>query len=473
TRRSPRQVGDEVVHVLAQRPALGHGGADGLPDRRRPRAQRRAVPRRHRPLDRLAYRGRRRDVVALLPRPHEDAGAEVLAHELGIPRLVAVHRPRQHGLPVAHALHDGVPPAVAHERRRRAVRQDLQLRRPPGDHHAHAPGDLLPEPARRLREARAVHGRLGLARVHVRAVGVPQRPDEPLAAAAHRRGELPDLLATERRRRAERYVQHRRRRLLVEPAQALVPRARALLRRAPRARVGEHRAQRPNGEQLVAIGGRDLREHVEELPLQRAAGVDDHAGDGRAPALLAHPLGERHELLGRTGVGRVEDEAVLHQQAVGGVHPPDIVRRGEAVHPECLAVGDSRGLHRRERRHPVVQHDDAAVARRELAEERGERRAGAVAEGLEEGHHVARERGRGVGGRGCVPAGDVECAEADGGEAERARGVPAVHPRAGLPEVRLRRGVVHGEAARREQHGQVEELVQVTLRRERHRHDGD
>lgn len=50
---------------------------------------------------------------------------------------------------------------------------------------------------------------------------------------------------------------------------------------------------------------------------------------------------------------------------------------------------------------------------------------------------------------------------------------PSRAPRAGLPEVRLRRGVVHGEAARREQHGQVEELVQVTLRRERHRHDGD
>ena len=42
--------------------------------------------------------------------------------------------------------------------------------------------------------------------------------------------------------------------------------------------------------------------------------------------------------------------------------------------------------------------------------------------------------------------------------------------RAGLPEVRLRRGEVDEEPPRREQQGEVQELVQVALRRERHHH---
>jgi len=45
-----------------------------------------------------------------------------------------------------------------------------------------------------------------------------------------------------------------------------------------------------------------------------------------------------------------------------------------------------------------------------------------------------------------------------------------VQARAGLPEVRLRRGEVDGEPPRREQQGEVQELVRVALRRERHRH---
>jgi hypothetical protein len=45
-----------------------------------------------------------------------------------------------------------------------------------------------------------------------------------------------------------------------------------------------------------------------------------------------------------------------------------------------------------------------------------------------------------------------------------------VEAHTGLLEVRLRRGEVDGEPSRREQQGEVQELVQVALHREQHRH---
>jgi hypothetical protein len=51
--------------------------------------------------------------------------------------------------------------------------------------------------------------------------------------------------------------------------------------------------------------------------------------------------------------------------------------------------------------------------------------------------------------------------------------VPAVHARAGLSGLRRGRRVVHGQAPCREPQRQVQELVQVALRRERHGHHGD
>jgi len=328
--------------------------------------------------------------VAPLPGAHEHAGAEVLADELGVPGLVAVHGPRQDGLPVAEALHGGVPSAVAHERRRRAVRQDLQLRRPPGDHHASA-GGAGAELGRRGGTEGLGRGIPLPAAAQVRAVGVAQHPHEARPAVPQRGGQLAHLLRAQRRRRAERDVQHRRRRLRVQPVQALVP------PRGPAARAGageweEHRAERPDGEQPLAVGGRDPLERVEEVALERAAGVDDHAGTRRAPALLPHPPGERDELLSGAGVGRVEDEAVAAQQGVLPVRPPDVVGGGEAVHAEGVGVGQARGLGRRERGHAVVEDDDAAVGRGQLRQERGQRGPRAAAVGLEERQHVRRER---------------------------------------------------------------------------------
>jgi len=156
---------------------------------------------------------------------------------------------------------------------------------------------------------------------------------------------------------------------------------------AARASAGEwekHWAKRPDGEQPLAVGGRDALERVEEVALESAAGVDDHAGTRRAPALLAHPHGERDELRGGAGVGRVEDEAVAAQQGVLPVRPPDVVGGGEAVHAEGLGVGQARGLGRRERRHVVVEDDDAAVGRGQLRQERGQRGPCAAAVGLVE-----------------------------------------------------------------------------------------
>ncbi|KQK14828.1 hypothetical protein BRADI_1g18822v3 [Brachypodium distachyon] len=441
---------------------MGDVGTDGLAElpRRLPHALPFLGP--HRPLDGVPDTCGRRDLPAPLPWAHEDPGAEVPAHELRVPRLVAVHRPRQDGLPVAQALHRRVPPAMAHERRRCPVRQDLQLRRPPRHHHA-----LLSR-----RDSHVGAGRGGAGRAHVGAVGVPERPQEPLAALAQGLGELRELFAAEGGRRAEGDVQHGGPRLLVEPPQALVP-LEGLWSRLPRVR-GEEWVQGPDGEQLASIGGGREKgeEDIEELPLESAAGVDDHAGAGRAAALLAHAAGERDELRRGAGVGAVERHAVLAEEGVAGIRPPDVVGRGEAVHAERLAVGQLDRLGGRERRHPVVEHDDAAVRGGQLGQERGERSAGAGAEGLEERLHVRRERGRrsGVRVRARVRR-DGEGAEADGGEVVVV--APAVEARAGLAEVRLRRGEVDGDPARGEEEGEVEELVQVALRRERDRHDRD
>ena len=106
-----------------------------------------------------------------------------------------------------------------------------------------------------------------------------------------------------------------------------------------------------------------------------------------------------------------------------------------------------------------------------LAEERRDRGGRAGGEGLPQRNEVRRE-GRSSGGvrrrRGVL--GDGELVELDAAERVVA---PAVHARAGLADVLRRRRVVHGQPPRRELQRQVQELVQVALRRERHSHDGD
>ncbi|WVZ86798.1 hypothetical protein U9M48_033529 [Paspalum notatum var. saurae] len=302
---------------------------------------------------------------------------------------------------------------------------------------------------------------------NVGAVGVAQHPDEALLAALEGRGELGDLLGAEARRRAERDVKHGRRRLAIEPLEAPVPR---LARRRPGVRV-EQRVQRPDPEEPLSLELRVRGEDVDELAFQRAARVHDHAGDGRALLLLLHLDEEIHELLGHADVGGEELEAVVSQQRVPRVQPPDVVRDGDALQAEGLAVAEPRGLGGGEGVEAVEDDHHAAVGGGEAAEERRERGARGGGEGLEHGHEVVRERRRrgGVRRRGVVLS-DVEVVELDG--AERA-GVPAVHARARLADVRRRRRVVHEEAPRREQQRQVQQLVQVALRRERHRHHGD
>jgi len=171
-------------------------------------------------------------------------------------------------------------------------------------------------------------------------------------------------------------------------------------------------------------------------------------------------------------VGDVEErQATLTQEPEPGVRLPGERRRRQAVQPERLAVVQPRGLLGGVRVDAVVHHDDAAVRGGEPGEERRERGARPGGVGLEQGHEVRgerRRRGR-VGRRGDV-LGDAEVVELDGAE----RGlVPAVHTRAGLADLRRGRRVVHGQAPRRELQRQVQELVQVALRRERHRYDGD
>jgi hypothetical protein len=80
--------------------------------------------------------------------------------------------------------------------------------------------------------------------------------------------------------------------------------------------------------------------------------------------------------------------------------------------------------------------------------------------GLEQGLHVLRERG--------VMRGHIQRVEVH----HRGVGTPAVQARADLPKVQLRRGEVDRKPPRCEEQGHVQQLVQVTLRRERHRHDG-
>jgi len=106
----------------------------------------------------------------------------------------------------------------------------------------------------------------------------------------------------------------------------------------------------------------------------------------------------------------VEDEAMAAQQGVLPVRPPDVVGGGEAVHAEGLGAGQACGLGHRERRHAVVEDNDAAVGRGDLRQERGQLgpRAGAV--GLEERLLVRRERGARVRGGGLV-RGHVQRAE--------------------------------------------------------------
>jgi hypothetical protein len=162
---------------------------------------------------------------------------------------------------------------------------------------------------------------------------------------------------------------------------------------------------------------------------------------------------------------------VVAQEPVLGVQPPDVVRTSYALQPKRLAVAQPRRLGRHEGVEPVEHDDDAAVGDRELLEEARERVSRRGGEGLQHGHEVRREGG----GRGRVRRRrrvrrDLEVVELDGAEGLR---ILAVHARARPADVRPGRRVVHGQAPRREQQRQVQHAVQVALRRQWHRHDGN
>ena len=98
-----------------------------------------------------------------------------------------------------------------------------------------------------------------------------------------------------------------------------------LSRHRPGVRVEQQRVQRPDREESLALERRLRGDHVDELALQRAARVHDQAGDGRG---LLHLEDEIHELLGHAGVGGQELEAVVTDEPVPGVQPPEVVRDG-------------------------------------------------------------------------------------------------------------------------------------------------
>uniref|UniRef100_A0A804R047 Uncharacterized protein n=1 Tax=Zea mays TaxID=4577 RepID=A0A804R047_MAIZE len=164
-------------------------------------------------------------------------------------------------------------------------------------------------------------------------------------------------------------------------------------------------------------------------------------------------------------------EAVVAEEAVPRVQPPDGVRDGDALQAERVGVGQPRRLRGGEGVEAVEDDGHAAVAGGQALEEGRERGARRGGEGLEHGHEVVRERRRrGQVRRGGVVRRHVEVVEVDGAERP---GVPAVHARARLADVRRGRRVVHGQPPRRQQQRQVEQLVQMALRRERHGHDGN
>uniref|UniRef100_K3Y825 Uncharacterized protein n=1 Tax=Setaria italica TaxID=4555 RepID=K3Y825_SETIT len=199
---------------------------------------------------------------------------------------------------------------------------------------------------------------------------------------------------------------------------------------------------------------------------------------GRVCRALAVTLGPNDELeeLPRHARGRWRRvvEPARAQEPLPGVRPRGVVGRGDALQAVRLGVGEyPRRLGRGEGAEAVVQDDDAAGARGEAREEAGDRAARARDEGVAHGDEVGRERrGRGrVRRRGGVRGdGDLELVEADAAEGVVA---PAVHARARLADVRPRRREVHGEPPRRELQRQVQHPVEVALRRERHRYDGN
>ncbi len=436
--KSSCDVRNEALKVLVGRPACRRVSAHRLAEHRCPLPHRAAFVTVHQLLEHLPYPRRRYHLAVLLTRPHKKTGLEVLADQLRVPWLVGVHGPGQDGLPVAHALHGRVPAAVAQERRSGDVGQDLQLRCPPGDHQS-PPLGRLGELGQQLRGTAVT-----VAREHVAAVGVAQHPDEPLVAVAKRRGELRDLLVSQRGYGAERDVDNGRRRLLVEPLQALVPLL-ALLGRAP----VEQRIQRADGEHLLAASGHLLGDKVDELALERATRVHEEPGAERNGFPYPRPLAEElQELLRDELLERGVSEAVLAQEPVDGVHRLEEVRRRSAVEPEPLTVGQPRGLFRGEGIHEVVQDDDAAVGGGDLAEERSERPRRVGDESLPHGQEVRGERrvGGRVGRRGGV-RGDGELVEFDAAEGIAA---PPVHAGAGLADVLRGRCVVHGQPPRGE-----------------------
>jgi len=235
-------------------------------------------------------------------------------------------------------------------------------------------------------------------------------------------------------------------------------------------RVVQQWVQWADGKEFLAGVGELLCENIDEVALESAARVGEDANAARYGLLPSRALANGSQKLVRhKGVDGDEVEPAVADVAAAGVRRPDHARHRGAYQPVPLAVGQPRGLFSGEPVGDVVQDDDAVAGGGDPAEERRERGGRVGDEGLPQGHEVGGEGrfGGGVWRRGGV-RGDGELVEVDAAEGAVA---PAVDARPGLADVLHGRRVVHGQPARRELQRQVQQCVQVALRRERHRHD--
>jgi hypothetical protein len=454
----------EPFQALRRRPARRlPRGRHGARDRRRlpPHLLARRILPHHRPHGLRHILLLHRRALQVAPRHlHADAP---LGHELRVEELLGAQRPPEQRHAAGEALEDGVPPAVGQERARGRVRQDPHLRRPPAHQQPRA------RPRRSLLEA----GREPLGLERALRVGPQRRAERPEEAAAARlqpQRELPHLIRADAVLRPEGYVQHRARRVRVQPPDdaGVVPRVR-------RGRRREDRPDRPRldaeaSSEHVEAGGFQFPDGVDEDRVGLAAEGDDAPEEGRpgvrprrgehVPRDLralehdAREVRQRELVGGRAGVREVLPHGEEHgvaERAASEEHDVGRAPRARDVgRPPEEGVGDD------------ADRGTGTDARDELLE-RGAERLG----GLEEGDElVDLDVGQGVGARGQAVVGGREGERVEAqGRGRRREGEGAQDARGGDERD------LEPRAARAEEVGQAEEGGDVAVRQEREEDD--
>ncbi|PUZ54896.1 hypothetical protein GQ55_5G168500 [Panicum hallii var. hallii] len=329
-------------------------------------------------------------VVAL----HHHPQLHPLRDEHLVQPLLRVHRPAHHRHPRRDRLQRRVPPAVRHERARRAVPQHLHLRRP-RRHHQPAPARPVQEPLREQRLQRRLAPALEpLRRVGVGRDGRAHGPEERVPAPLEPRRDLPQLLRRHRARAAEAEEDHAPWRLRVQPRQALVlPLASPLLAdQRPDAEQPRHGLAGAGAPLLDRLHGAGLQplERVHQYPLRSGQLLKET--NGGLVLLVARTKQDRRQ------VGR-RDRVDAWEVQQGAPHVPE---RDVGPHDGDVQVGSERRGARREEqvgresellsgveRAPAEEVDDERLDGREGPHEREERGVG--------GAEVGDERDEGVG----------------------------------------------------------------------------